>query len=69
MASSGTASSPVAAAIVVHRAEVQLQSIVSDLPPLFEAFYGSEEKRRCPNCGLLHPGKFAQAGSNTSEAA
>jgi 3-hydroxyanthranilate 3,4-dioxygenase len=42
---------------LVHRAEVQLQSIVSDLPPLFEAFYGSTDKRRCPNCGALHPGK------------
>jgi 3-hydroxyanthranilate 3,4-dioxygenase len=37
--------------------ETQLQSIVTDLPPLFNAFYQSEEKRRCPNCGKLHPGK------------
>jgi 3-hydroxyanthranilate 3,4-dioxygenase len=42
---------------LVHRVEIQLQSIVSDLPPLFEAFYSSTEKRRCPNCGAVHPGK------------
>jgi 3-hydroxyanthranilate 3,4-dioxygenase len=41
----------------VHRVEVQLKSIVKDLPPLFEAFYASEQKRTCPNCGTLHPGK------------
>ena len=42
---------------LVHRVEVQLKSIVADLPPLFEAFYASEAKRRCPACGHLHPGK------------
>ena len=42
---------------LVHRAEVQLVSIVRDLPPLFEAFYASEEARTCPSCGALHPGK------------
>jgi len=29
----------------------------TDLPPLFDAFYASEEKRSCRNCGLLHPGR------------
>jgi 3-hydroxyanthranilate 3,4-dioxygenase len=38
----------------VHRAELQLQSIVTDLPPVFEAFYGGD--RTCPNCGATHPG-------------
>ena len=42
-----------------HRVEIQLQSIVSDLPPLFEAFYNSTDKRRCPSCGAVHPGKGA----------
>ncbi|GAA0505437.1 MULTISPECIES: 3-hydroxyanthranilate 3,4-dioxygenase [Pigmentiphaga] len=42
---------------LVHRVEVQLKSIVTDLPPLFEAFYASEDKRRCPSCGTVHPGK------------
>jgi 3-hydroxyanthranilate 3,4-dioxygenase len=40
---------------VVHRVEVNVQNIVVDLPPLFEAFYGS--KRLCPHCGAVHPGK------------
>jgi 3-hydroxyanthranilate 3,4-dioxygenase len=42
---------------VVHRAEVKLKSIVRDLPPIFEKFYGSEEARRCRNCGTVHPGR------------
>jgi 3-hydroxyanthranilate 3,4-dioxygenase len=40
---------------LVHRAEVQLESIVRDLPPLFAAFYGSESARTCSNCGTVHP--------------
>jgi 3-hydroxyanthranilate 3,4-dioxygenase len=39
----------------IHRVEVQLKSIVRDLPPLFEAFYASN--RRCGECGAIHPGK------------
>jgi len=46
---------------LVHRVEVQLKSIVKDLPPLFEAFYASIEKRTCPHCGQIHPGKRATA--------
>ena len=42
---------------LVHRTEVQLVSIVRDLPPLFEAFYASDEARTCPSCGTLHRGK------------
>jgi 3-hydroxyanthranilate 3,4-dioxygenase len=42
---------------LVHRVEVQLKSIVKDLPPLFDAFYASEKKRTCPACGKVHPGK------------
>lgn len=42
---------------LVHRVEVQLKSIVRDLPPLFDAFYASEKKRTCPDCGQRHPGK------------
>ena len=41
----------------VHRVEVQLKSIVRDLPPLFEAFYADAEARRCKSCGTVHPGK------------
>ena len=42
---------------LVYRAEVKLKSIVKDLPPVFEKFYGSEELRRCKHCGTVHPGK------------
>lgn len=40
---------------LIHRAEVQLQSIVDDLPPVFEAFYGDDKARTCPTCGTVHP--------------
>jgi len=42
---------------LVHRAEVILQSIVDDLPPLYKNFYQDEQARTCPGCGELHPGK------------
>jgi 3-hydroxyanthranilate 3,4-dioxygenase len=42
---------------LVHRAEVRLKSIVRDLPPLFEQFYGNENLRKCKHCGAVHPGK------------
>jgi 3-hydroxyanthranilate 3,4-dioxygenase len=42
---------------LVHRAEVRLKSLVRDLPPIFEKFYGNEEARKCPNCGTVHPGR------------
>ena len=34
-----------------------LQSLVRDLPPLYEAFYADTAARTCPECGELHPGK------------
>ncbi|NEA28147.1 3-hydroxyanthranilate 3,4-dioxygenase [Actinomadura bangladeshensis] len=40
---------------LVHRAELQVRSIVDDLPPAFEGFYGGD--RKCPNCGAVHPGR------------
>ena len=40
---------------LVHRVEVNVQNIVRDLPPLFDAFYSG--KRNCPRCGAVHPGK------------
>ena len=39
----------------IHRVEVNVQDIVKDLPPLFDAFYRSD--RKCPSCGHVHPGK------------
>jgi 3-hydroxyanthranilate 3,4-dioxygenase len=41
----------------LHRIEVQLRSIVADLPPLFEKFYGDAAKRTCGRCATVHPGK------------
>src|SRR5262245_43752744 len=35
---------------LVHRVELQLQSIVRDLPPLFDGFYASERLRTCSRC-------------------
>ncbi len=49
-------------AACVHRAELQLASIVDDLPRTYERFYGSDEAtRRCANCGEVHPGRDWQA--------
>ncbi len=42
---------------VVHEVELQVRDIVADLPPIFQAFYDSEEARTCDSCGALHPGK------------
>jgi len=41
-----------------------LDNIESDLPPVFERFYGSIERRTCPQCGTVHPvpGEAAVAG-------
>jgi 3-hydroxyanthranilate 3,4-dioxygenase len=42
---------------MVHEVDVQVRDIVTDLPPLFQAFYDSIEARTCPNCDAVHPGK------------
>jgi 3-hydroxyanthranilate 3,4-dioxygenase len=42
--------------------EINVQNIVADLPPLFEAFY--QGKRQCPKCGHIHPGKASVSASN-----
>nr|Q83V26.1 RecName: Full=3-hydroxyanthranilate 3,4-dioxygenase; AltName: Full=3-hydroxyanthranilate oxygenase; Short=3-HAO; AltName: Full=3-hydroxyanthranilic acid dioxygenase; Short=HAD [Pseudomonas fluorescens]BAC65311.1 3-hydroxyanthranilate 3,4-dioxygenase [Pseudomonas fluorescens] len=44
---------------LVYRVDVQLNSIVTDLPPLFDIFYGNVGLRKCPQCGQVHPGKAA----------
>lgn len=41
----------------VHRVETHVANIVTDLPPLFEAFYASEALRTCSECGAIHPGR------------
>jgi len=47
---------------LVHRVEVQLQDIVKDLPPLFDAFYSNVDDRTCKHCGTVHPGKEPPSG-------
>lgn len=47
---------------LVHRVEVNLVSIVKDLPPLYQAFYANETARICPNCKTVHPGKIPPEG-------
>jgi 3-hydroxyanthranilate 3,4-dioxygenase len=42
---------------IVHEVELQVTDIVADLPPVFNAFYESEEARTCPKCGTVHRGK------------
>lgn len=47
---------------LVHRAEVDLESIVDDLPPIYARFYADEGLRTCPHCKALHPGKIPPDG-------
>jgi len=47
---------------LVHRSEMQLKSIVDDLPPVNEKFYGSVEDRTCAKCQAVHPGKEPPEG-------
>ena len=42
---------------LVHRIEVNVQNIVTDLPRAFEAF--DRSKRQCAKCGHVHPGSKA----------
>ena len=47
---------------LVHRIDVQLASIVDDLPKAYQRFYDStEDVRRCGGCGTVHPGRDAAA--------
>src|SRR5262245_35826295 len=47
---------------LVKRVEVNLKSIVKDLPPIFQAFYADEAARICGKCGSVHPGKVPPQG-------
>ena len=47
---------------LVHRVEVVLTCIVTDLPPIYESFYRDEQLRTCPDCTALHPGKESPQG-------
>jgi 3-hydroxyanthranilate 3,4-dioxygenase len=47
---------------LVHRIDVQLASIVDDLPVAYRRFYDSSEAARtCAKCGTVHPGRDAAA--------
>ncbi|QDQ96067.1 3-hydroxyanthranilate 3,4-dioxygenase [Tomitella fengzijianii] len=41
----------------VHEVELQVRSLVDDMPPVFENFHNDIDARTCPQCGALHPGK------------
>ncbi|HMS07833.1 MAG TPA: 3-hydroxyanthranilate 3,4-dioxygenase [Burkholderiaceae bacterium] len=43
---------------LVVRRELQLVSIVDDLPRAYASFYGADDAARtCPHCGQVHPGR------------
>jgi len=43
---------------LVARRELQLQSIVEDLPKAFSSFYDTTEaERKCSHCGTVHAGR------------
>ncbi len=44
---------------VVHRREVQLLDLVTDLPPVFKEYYDAPSLRVCRKCGHQNPGKPA----------
>lgn len=39
----------------LHEEYFTLTNIETDLPPVFDHFYSSLEKRTCPACGSVHP--------------
>jgi len=44
----------------VHRREVALHSLVEDLPPVFEEYYGSVAHGHCPSCGQPNPKRIPE---------
>lgn len=53
----------------VHRIDVQLASIVDDLPVAYERFYASSDAARtCGSCGMVHAGRDWQAWHRTRQA-
>jgi len=44
----------------VHRREVNLRSLVDDLPPVFEEYYGTVSKGNCPSCGRPNPRRLPE---------
>lgn len=46
-----------------HRREVQVRDIETDLPPVFDEYYESEELRTCKDCGHLNSGRPVKAAA------
>ena len=42
---------------LLHRVEVHVSNLASQLPMAFDAFHADLTKRTCGKCGTLHPGK------------
>jgi len=38
---------------LLHKVELQLEDIVAQLPPLFEAYWSDDKNRSCKNCGEI----------------
>lgn len=54
---------------VVQRYELQLNNIVTDLPPVYDQFYAtSETERTCPQCSEVHPGRDFESWHATLNA-
>lgn len=47
---------------LLYRHEVDLVSIVKDLPPAFEKFCAQTELHKCKRCGAVHPGRKPPPG-------
>lgn len=55
---------------LVKRYEMQLENIVTDLPPVYDQFYATTaDERRCPQCGEIHPGRDFKAWHSTFNSA
>lgn len=53
---------------LVHRREVQLENIVTDLPPVFKEYYDTPALRVCRKCGHHNPGKPAARATTAATA-
>lgn len=54
---------------LIKRYEMRLESIVLDLPPVYDQFYATDdEARRCSQCGEVHPGRDWQTWHRTLKA-
>ena len=49
---------------LIWRRDIQLKSIVADLPPVFEEYYGTVANGNCTACGHPHPQKISISGQD-----